>query len=122
MLIENVGVEGSILAGLDVYAPSHLHLKAITRTRGSVLSKRFMLGLCWRGEAVAGGLEGEANPHEGEARSLSRNSCFVAGGAVSVVSAQRPRLLCRNCYRPATLSMLTLSLSSQLLSDEERRL
>ena len=43
MLIENVDVEGSILAGLDVYASSHPHLKAITGTRTSVLSKRS----CW---------------------------------------------------------------------------
>ena len=46
-----------------------------------------MLGLGWRGEVVEGGLEGEANPHEGEARYLSENSRLVAGGAVSVVSA-----------------------------------
>ena len=87
MLIENVDVEGSILAGLDVYASSHSHLKAITGTRGSVLSKRFMLGLGWRGKVAEGGLEGEANLHEGEATSSSRNNCLVAGGAVSVISA-----------------------------------
>ena len=45
MLIENEDVEGSILAGLDVYASSHQHLKAFAGRRGSVLSKRFMLGL-----------------------------------------------------------------------------
>ena len=55
-LIENVYVEGIILAGLDVYASSHPpHLKATSGTRGSVLSKRFMLGLGWRGEVVGGG-------------------------------------------------------------------
>ena len=78
-------------AGLDVYAPSHPHLKAIIGTRGSVLSKRLIhvrAGL--EGEVVEGGLEGEANPNEGEARSLSRNNCLVAGGDVSVISAQRP--------------------------------
>ena len=58
MLIENVDVEGSILAGLDVYSSSHPHLKAITGTRESVLSKRFMLGLGWRGKVVEGGLKG----------------------------------------------------------------
>ena len=79
-----------------------------------------MLGLGWRGEVAGGGLEGEANPHEGEATSSSRNICLVAGDAVSVISAQRPRLVCRNCCRAATLSLPTLSLSSQLLSDEER--
>jgi len=50
LLIENVDVEGSILAGLDVYAPSHPHLKAIIGTRGSVLSKRLI--------HVGAGLEG----------------------------------------------------------------
>ena len=55
MLIENVDVQGSILAGLDVYASSHPHLKAITGTRGSVLSKRFMLGLGWRDKVVKAG-------------------------------------------------------------------
>ena len=30
-----------------------------------------MLGLDWRGEVVGGGSEGQASPHEGEARSLS---------------------------------------------------
>ena len=39
MLIENVDLEGSIQARLDVYASSHLHLKAITGTMGSVMSK-----------------------------------------------------------------------------------
>jgi len=80
-----------------------------------------MLGQGWRGEVVGGGLEGEANPHEGEATSSSRNNRLVARDAVSVISAQRPRLMCRNRYRAATLSRPTLSLSSQLLSDEERR-
>ena len=45
LLIENVDVEGSILAGLDVYASFHpqlKQLKAITGTRGSVLSKRLI--------------------------------------------------------------------------------
>ena len=58
-----------------------------------------MLGLGWRGDVVGGGLEGAYNPHEGEATSSSRNNCLVAGGAVSVISAQRPRLMCRNCCR-----------------------
>jgi len=80
-----------------------------------------MLGLGWRGEVVEDGLEGEVNPHEGEATSSSRNNRLVARDAVSVISAQRPRLMCRNRYRAATLSRPTLSLSSQLLSDEERR-
>ena len=105
----------------DVYVSSHPHLKATTGTRGLVLSRRFVLGLGWRGEVVEGRLEGEANPHEGEATSSSRNNCLVAGGAVSVISTQRPRLMYRNCYRPATRSLRTLSLSSQLVSDEERR-
>ena len=83
LFIENVDVEGSILAGLDVYASSHLHLKAITGTRGSVLSKRFMLGLGWRGKVVEGGVDCEANPHEGEAISSSRNNCLAAGDAAS---------------------------------------
>ena len=52
-----------------------------------------MLGMGGRGEVVGGGLEGEAISHEGEARSLSRNVCLVTGGAVSVISAQRPRLI-----------------------------
>ena len=121
MLIENVDIEGTILAGLDVYASSHPHLKTITGTRGSVLSERFVLGLGWRGKVVEGGLEGEANPHEGEATSSSRNNCLVAGDAVPAISAQRPRLMCRNRCLAATLSLLTLSLLSQLLSDEERR-
>ena len=122
LLIENVEVEESILAGLDVYASSHPHLKAITGTRGSVLSKRLIhVGDGWRGEVVGVGLEGEANPHEGEARSSSRNYFRVAGDDVSAISAQRPRLMCRNCSRAATLSLLTRSLLSQLLSDEERR-
>ena len=87
MLIENADVEGSILAGLDAYASSHPHLKAIIGTGGSVFSKRFMLGLGWRGEVVRGVLEGEANPHEREAPSSSRNNSLVAGGAVSAVGA-----------------------------------
>ena len=78
-----------------------------------------MLGLGWTGEGIGGGLEGEANRHEGEARPLSRNGCLVAGGAVSVTSAQRPRLVCRNRCRAATRSLPTLSLSSQLLSDKK---
>ena len=105
----------------NVYGSSHPHLKAITGTRGSVLSKRFMLGLGWRGKVVEGGLEGEANPHEGEATSSSRNNCLVAGDPVSATTAQRPRLMCPNRYRAATLSLLTLSLLSPLFSDEERR-
>ena len=44
MVIENVDVEESILEGLDVYASSHPHLKAITGTRGSVLSKLIHVG------------------------------------------------------------------------------
>ena len=52
--------------------------------RGSVLIKRFMFGLSWRGEVVVGGLGVEANPHESEARSFSRNIYLVAGGVVSV--------------------------------------
>ena len=80
-----------------------------------------MLGLGWRGELVGGGLEGDAYPHEGEAPSSSRNNCIVAGGAVSIISAQRPRLMCRNRCLAATLWLLMLSLLSQLLSDEERR-
>ena len=52
-----------------------------------------MLGLGWRGEVVEGGLEGEANPHEGEATSSSRNNWLVAVDALSVTSAQRPRLV-----------------------------
>ena len=80
-----------------------------------------MLGLGWRGEVVEGGLEGEANHHEGEATSSSRNNCLVAGDAVSAISAQRPRLMCRNRCLAAMLSLLTLSLLSQLLSNEERR-
>ena len=79
-----------------------------------------MLGQGWRGEVVGGGLEGEANPHEGEATSSSRNNRLVARDAVSVISAQRLRLMYRNRCRAATRS-LSLSLSSQLLSDEERR-
>ena len=66
-------------------------------------------------------MEGEAIPHECAATSTSRNNCLVASGGVSVISAQRPRLMYRNCYRPATLSLPTMSLSSQLLSDEERQ-
>ena len=50
LLIENVDVEGSILAGLDVYVSYHPHLKAITGTRGSVLSRRLI--------HVGAGLEG----------------------------------------------------------------
>ena len=121
LLIENVNVEGNILAGLDVYASSHPHLKAITGTMGSVLSKRFMLGLGWRDKVVEGGLEGEANPHQGEDTSSSRNNCLVVGDAISAISARRPKLMCRNRCRAATLSLLTLSLLSQLLSGEERR-
>ena len=49
LLIENVDVEGSILAGLDVYASPHPHLKAITGTRGSVLSKRLIHVGGWAG-------------------------------------------------------------------------
>ena len=122
MLIENVDVEGSILAGLDVYVSSHPHFKAITGTRGSVLSKRFILGL--RGvKLLRAGWKVKlpGSPHEGEATSSSRNNCLVAGGAVSVISAQRARLMCRIRCRAATLSLPTLSLSSQLLPDEERR-
>ena len=80
-----------------------------------------MLGLGWKGEVVEGGSEGEGSSHEGEATSSSRNNCLIAGGAVSVISAQRARLMCRNRCRAATLSLPTLSLSSQLLPDEERR-
>ena len=97
---------------LDVYAYSHPHLKAITGTRGSVLSKRFTLGLGWRGKVVEGGLEGEANPHESEATSSSRNNCLVSGDAVSAISARRPRLMSQNRCRATTLSLLTLSLLS----------
>ena len=57
MLIEILDVEGSILAGHDVYVSSHSHLKAFTGTRGSVLSKRFTLGLGWRGKAAEGGFK-----------------------------------------------------------------
>ena len=78
-----------------------------------------MLGLGWRGDVVGGGLEGAHNPHEGEATSSSRNNCLVAGGAVSVISAQRPRLMCRSYCWAATRSPPTLALSSQLLSDED---
>ena len=46
-----------------------------------------MLGLGWRGEVVEGGLEGEANRHEGEATCSSRNNCYVVGDAVSAKSA-----------------------------------
>ena len=46
-----------------------------------------MLGLGWRGEVVEDGLEGEVNPHEGEATSSSRNNRLVARDAVSVISA-----------------------------------
>ena len=51
-LLEIVDVEESILTGLGVYAYSHPHLKAITitRTKGSVLSKRLI--------HVGAGLEG----------------------------------------------------------------
>ena len=71
-----------------------------------------MLELSWRGEVAVGGLEGEAISHEGEPTSSSRNNCLVAGDAVSVISAQRPRLVCRKGCRAATLSLPTLSLSS----------
>ena len=54
-----------------------------------------MLGLGCTGKVVEGGLEGDDNPHEGEATSSSRNNCLVAGDAVSAISAQRPRLLCQ---------------------------
>ena len=47
-----------------------------------------MLALGWRRKVVEGGLEGEANPHEGEATSSSRNNWLVAGDAVSVTSAR----------------------------------
>ena len=55
MLIENVDVEGGIVTRFNVYGSSHPHLKAITGTRGSVLSKRFMLGLGWRDKVVKAG-------------------------------------------------------------------
>ena len=80
-----------------------------------------MFGRSWRGKVVEGGLEGEAHPHDGEAASASRHNCLVAGDAVSVISSQRPRLMYRNFYRPPTRLLPMLSLSSQLLSDEERR-
>ena len=84
LVIGNVDVEGSILAGLDVYASSHPQLKAIAGTRGSVVSKQFVLWLGWRGEVVGEALAGEANTHEGETTSSSRNNCLVSDGAVSV--------------------------------------
>ena len=44
------------------------------------------------GEVVRGGLGGEASPHEGDARSSSRNKYLVAGVVVSVTSVQRSKL------------------------------
>ena len=68
--------------------------QGIRGKKGISLKQAIHVGAAgWKGKVVEGGLEGETNPHEGEARSSSRNNCLVAGNPASVISVQRPRLM-----------------------------